>query len=66
MLKDSGGESHFFPLAASNMVQEQLINWTGNKTLARPIRAKNPFPADIYTSRWGSNDNQTVDLPVPP
>jgi hypothetical protein len=31
VLKDSGGESHYFPLAASDMVQKQLIDWTGKK-----------------------------------
>ena len=64
VLKDSGGESHYFPLAASNMVQEQLINWTGKKTLARPIPATNSFPVDIYASRWGGDDNQIIDFPI--
>ena len=64
VLRDAGGESHYFPLSPSNAIAEQLINWSGKKTIERPVSVKNPFPANVYESRWGGDNNQTIDFPV--
>jgi len=63
VLKDAGGECHFFPLIDSKRISGQLINWSGKKTVTREIAAQTPF-GDLYASRWGGDDNQTIDFPV--